>query len=463
MDIKVLKVNADGHYEEHDQAADTIKALSFKTANSELTDTKLSELVGGGDASAQHDHASLYFGKTEHIASTSGVSDAGLPIKSDAVGKIDASFLPSLAHDDLDGVADSVAHLAFPLLVGGRDFTAVQKYDNVKTFTLPEQIVDKNYVDNLVAATASGDNWLQSIDNYDNNPDTGFAYVAGSRAIVFGTGVGDWLGHDSAIATYNGATWTFQEFADIPNGSTVRLIGSDKFFLKNVSSWSQHSMESTKVEANGPLFFSAQDELDLALKAAGGLKIDGAALAVEPADIIDAASLKIESGLIEIDFSTSFNDAKALAAQDLNASIVPFSSSNFTAVKVDAALEELFSQVTAGTFPSFTAAENITKGELVYISSNGSVSKYANLSNNDEVVGAALSTVASGSLVTVALINTTLVGVLTGAVAGARYYWDGSAYSTSMSTTSGANVWRVGVAKSATDLAVHVEHIKKNS
>jgi hypothetical protein len=462
-DIKVLKVNLDGHYQEHDEAVDSIKVVSLKTANNELTDTKLTDLIGGGDASSQHDHASLYFGKPEFIDASTGVADASLPIKTDAAGKIDTSFLPSLAHDDLDGVANSTAHLAFPLLVGGRDFTAVQKYDAVKTFTLAEQLVDKNYVDNLVAAAASGDNWLQSIDGAESDSANVVAPVSGTRILVMGTGLNDFATHDNSIATYNGATWDFQEFAAVPSGSTVRVIGIDTFYLKNASNWSVHEMESTTVEANGPLFFSATNELDLALAAASGLKIVGAALAVEPSEIIDGTTLVDVADKIEINFSTAFNDMKALAAQDLNASITPFSSVNFTAIKVDTALEELYVKIEDGAFPKYTAAEAITKGDVVYISANGAVSKYASLSANDDVAGIALSSVAISAQVAVALMDFVITGVLTGAVAGARYFWDGSALSTSMSTISGENVYHIGVAKNATDLLVKVRHVRKNA
>ena len=44
-DIKVIYKNADGFDQEHSESADSVKMLSFKTANKELTDTKLSNLI----------------------------------------------------------------------------------------------------------------------------------------------------------------------------------------------------------------------------------------------------------------------------------------------------------------------------------------------------------------------------------------------------------------------------------
>ena len=40
-DLKILYVNSDGFYQEHSESADSVKFLSFKTANKELTDAKL--------------------------------------------------------------------------------------------------------------------------------------------------------------------------------------------------------------------------------------------------------------------------------------------------------------------------------------------------------------------------------------------------------------------------------------
>lgn len=464
-DIKVLKVNAQGHYQEHDEAADSIKVSSLKTANNELTDAKLGALISGGDASTQHDHASIYFGKTEFIDASAGVADAGKPIVANADGLVDATFLPSLAHDDLDGVANSTAHLAFPLLVGGRDFSAIQKYDNVKSFTAPESLVDKNYVDNVLAAALAADNWLTSIYAAALDPSSLGTITTGMRVLVQGNTVasGDYTGHENDIATYNGATWDFQSFASIPDGSTVRVIGSDIFYMKNTIAWSMHQMEATQVEADGPLFFSAINELDLAIKATSGLKIVAQELAADMDTIVDGVTIINNLDRAEINFSTTFNDMLALAAQDLNASITPFSDANFTATFVDTALVELYNKVEDGAFPKYTSGSAITKGDVVYISAAGIVSIYSTLSNNDEVVGIALETVADASPVKVAHLDFVLTGVLSSAVAGTRYYWDGSAFSTSMSVASGANVWTVGVAKNATDLIIKVAHIRKNA
>lgn len=117
----------------------------------------------------------------------------------------------------------------------------------------------------------------------------------------------------------------------------------------------------------------------------------------------------------------------------------------------------------AGHVKYLAGTAGVTKGDLVYLSSAGTVDKFSTITNNDEVLGIALETKASGQVVQVSALDEILEGVLTGATVNTRYYWDGSALSTSMSTASGANVWLAGIAVSATDLAIKVRQIKKNA
>ena len=92
-DIKVVYKNADGFDNEHNEATDSVKMLSFKTANNELTDSKLGALVGGGDATSQHHHDGIYFQESEFIQVSNGNFDASKPIITNAVGKLDQTFI----------------------------------------------------------------------------------------------------------------------------------------------------------------------------------------------------------------------------------------------------------------------------------------------------------------------------------------------------------------------------------
>ena len=59
--------------------------------------------------------------------------------------------------------------------------------------------------------------------------------------------------------------------------------------------------------------------------------------------------------------------------------------------------------------------------------------------------------------------DTVVTGVLSGATAGQTIYWSGSALTATIPAGAGAHVWKLGVAKNATDLHVEVEFIKKNA
>ena len=137
------------------------------------------------------------------------------------------------------------------------------------------------------------------------------------------------------------------------------------------------------------------------------------------------------------------------------------SADYFTAVSVEGALAELAAALPGNV--SFTVGTGgVTKGDLVYISAANTVRAHATLTNDFYGVGLAQATVAAAGTVIVASDDEVLTGVLTGATAGNVYYWTGSALSTSIPSGANANVWRVGVAKNATDLYTDVKPIKKN-
>jgi len=156
MDIKVIYINADGLNQEHSESADSIKLLSLKTANHELTDTKLGNLIAGNDGSAEHHHDSLYFRESEHITASAGASDAGKPIKLDIDGKLDESFLDIddieglIDHGDIQGLGDD-DHTQYLLATGARDVSGEMKYSTLVSLTDDRSIVYKKYVDDLVA------------------------------------------------------------------------------------------------------------------------------------------------------------------------------------------------------------------------------------------------------------------------------------------------------------------------
>lgn len=133
------------------------------------------------------------------------------------------------------------------------------------------------------------------------------------------------------------------------------------------------------------------------------------------------------------------------------------SANYFVATDVEGALIELVNQGV-----TYTVGSAVTKGDVVYISANDAVSPYSTLSASHRGVGLAATTEASGT-VKVLANDEIVTGVLTGAVAGTPYYWNGSTLSTTIPSGSGSHVWQAGVAKNATDLHVEVRLVKKNA
>lgn len=111
MDIKIIYVNSDGLNQEHDEAVDSIKMASFKTATKELTDAKLAKLIDGADAADEHIHDNRYFRENEHVSISSGVADAGKPVILGASGTLDPSLVGGLnyANRNLDNLTEPTA------------------------------------------------------------------------------------------------------------------------------------------------------------------------------------------------------------------------------------------------------------------------------------------------------------------------------------------------------------------
>lgn len=138
------------------------------------------------------------------------------------------------------------------------------------------------------------------------------------------------------------------------------------------------------------------------------------------------------------------------------------SAGYFTGTDVESVLAELYALAAIGGPTYTTDGTGVTKGDLVYISANDTVSTTA-LTTNAWSVGLAVTTAGAASPVQVSANDVVLTGVLTGATAGTTYYWNGTAHSATIPSTSGQYVWKTGVAKNATDLHVEVEFVKKNS
>jgi len=158
-----------------------------------------------------------------------------------------------------------------------------------------------------------------------------------------------------------------------------------------------------------------------------------------------------------IDFGTG--------AGQVSASDIPLADagSYFPTDTVEAGLQYLAAQLTEQGVEYTVGVGGVTKGDLVYISGPNTVSRFSTLTSPEFAVGVALATVAEAGTVKVLSNDTKLTGVLSGAAPGDVYYWTGSALSSSIPSGGGAYVWRVGIAKNATDLHIEVANVKKNA
>lgn len=459
--IKVIYKNAEGFDNEHSESADSIKMLSFLTATKELTDTKLSKLIDGADAADEHIHDARYFRENEFVNSTAGAGDAGKPVKLAATGYVNplidvATLNAAIDHGTLAGLGDD-DHSIYSLVTGARDFSGVVKYASHPSFTTDTQLVDKKYVDDM----KTGLEWQDSVlDSTILNP-LALTPSTGDRYLINGVGAGAWIGKDNQIAQWSGAAWVYT----VPTTGTH--VSADNLasviFLFGGASWTAKYHEVTT--ASTGLTMSAYD-VRLAAKNSGAIDITAGDITVN----VDNSSIEKGAGAgnplnvkadgindLHIDWGTGTNQVSAVDMPIADA------GSYFPTDNVEAALQKLAGDIVARGVEYTVGVGGVTKGDLVYISANNTVLPYATLSSDQYAIGIALTTEIATATVKVLSDDTYLSGVLVAATAGTKYYWTGSAYSTSIPSGSGNNVWRVGVAKNATDLAVEVLHVKKNA
>lgn len=457
-DIKVIYKNADGFDNEHSESADSVKMLSFKTATKELTDTKLGHLVDGADAADEHIHDARYFRENEHISTSAGAGDAGKPIITNSSGLVDATFisLGTIQHDTLAGLGDD-DHTQYLLATGARDLSGVQKYASLVSISDDKALAHKKYVDDAIAAAELGNEWMESAQTRAITPPGSPA--TGQRVLIdatLGTATGAFAGHEDSVAQYDGSAWIFT----VPATGTFISVDTDptKLYYFGGSAWSEKFFESTTASTG---LTKVGMDIRLDSSAAGdGLGFASGVLSVNVTGALELAADTVQvkaDGINDthIDWGTGTNQVSAVDLPIADA------GSLITATEVEGALQEIMAAVKQGF--GFTAGGTINKGDLVYISANDTVLPLSTISSNAEVVGIAMFAATVGQSVRIKMIDTNLLGVLSGATAGAKYYWTGSALSATAPSVSGSNVWLAGVAKNATDLKVSVMHVKKNA
>jgi len=542
---------------------DSLKYASFKTENYELTDTLLGKLAG---------------------AAASGGSSGDF-IVLDTDGKIHDSLIDDgdISHDTTDGAAASTVHTAFPLLAGGRDFTAIQAYDSHKTFTLDEQIVDKKYVDDKIAAGVTGSASWKEVVLHDSQLANGSANSDGIKPAMAVYFSAQPAAGDTVIVSFDGGTTTrtytfvanqgaesaetdvsiessaitaMQRLVTRMNADTSRLsdaefeadaldsINTDGvvvIILKDGSTipatadqsgvygtwgtqanvqvvdfedgdyqgstsenlpttfdanagfgrqatslpaneahsvrdtdklavWNNDNNTWTKIASPGA--YTAGDGIDIAtgvisadLLASGGLKFVSGEISVEPNDFAGEGLVDDGSDNLAIDWSTAYDDSKAVKASDLSsnangkgASIIGIEDvGGYTdQTEVEGAIQEIYSILPAGLLAD---ASGVSKGDVLYVSGSNTVGTCPNTEKNGFAI--AKNAAASGETVRFAAKNDVITGILTSATPNNRYWWTGSGWSTTIPSTN--YVYLGGYALNTTDLVVDFIRQRKNA
>lgn len=126
--------------------------------------------------------------------------------------------------------------------------------------------------------------------------------------------------------------------------------------------------------------------------------------------------------------------------------------------QLDAAIAEASTEGTVFT----VGAGGVTKGDLLYVSSDNTVSTMP-INAKHYCVGVAATTEAAASTVKALADKEVITGVLTGATAGDKFWWDGTTISASPATGPGTRRWQAGYAINTTDLLIDVFNRVVNS
>jgi hypothetical protein len=437
------------------------------------------------DANGDFTESAGAYETADFIVTSAGGADAGKPIKLDASGKLDVTLIDQsdIDHGSISGLGDD-DHTQYTLANGTRAFTGAQsmggfKLTNVGAGTASTDGINKGQLD---AAVSGLQDFRESVLDKDlltppGSPATGDRYLVGQPT---DTATGAWIGFEGKIVEYNGSAWVEDVSGTPDEGTYVYVEDENQSYVFNNNTFASGLwvlFTTTIISAgNGIDLVGSTVSVDLA--SGGGLKIVSTEIAVEPSDFAGTGLQDDGSDNLEIDFAdpaTEMATSRAVKASDLSAnganqgakilgadpSGILYSSST----TIQGVLEDLDDAIVASATPGVVytvGAGGVTKGDLLYISAADTVLK-KDITTSTYAVGLAFTTEAAAGLVKTVAENAVIVGALSGATAGTRYYWSGTALTTTMPATSGNYVWLVGVAKNATDLDVHVEFVKKNS
>jgi hypothetical protein len=372
------------------------------------------------------------------ITSSAGAGDAGKLVQTNASGKIDASLINFSAFNKVYSArVASTANIAL---------------------SAPGATIDG-------VTLSNGDRFLAK--NQTTQAENGI-YVFNGAAVA-ATRASDW---DEASEIKAGDIVVAEE--GTTNDNKVYILTTNNPIVVGTTALTFADIGTQIVGAGNGLSYSGTD---LNVNAGDGIQILSDNVA---AKVSDFAGLGLEddgSNNLAIDFANPASEmgtSRAVKASDLSASganqgakILGFDNSAVTiytaATNLQQAVEDAFSWATTPSVPFTVGTGGVAKADAVYISADDTVRKYATLSGSERVAGLAIANTAAAGTVRVLQDSAVLTGVLSGATAGAAYYWTGSGLSATIPSGSGSHVWRVGIAKNSTDLLVRIEFVKKNS
>lgn len=458
---------------------------------------------------------------SDHINVSAGAGDAGKPIVLDAGGQIDASMIndADIDHGNLSGLGDD-DHSQYILVAGTRAFTGNQSLGGFKITNMADGVADSDAVNyGQLQAAINGFDWKNSIKVATIAALPSVTYANGSGGVgatLTATANGALPAIDGITLVNTNSILVKDQAAGLQNGlylvTDVGSAGTPFILTRRIDSDSNAevtsgltvAVEDGTVNADRIYQLTTNDPITVGTTAlvftkivvnalvggagvtltgetfsvdfltGGGLKFVGAGdagqLAIEPNDFAGSGLVDDGSDNLAIDWATVPADQKAWKASQLiavaGASYIGADTTGFTYSTNDT-VQEVLADLDAAIAGASTPGVNyvvgvggVNSGDLVYVSGSNTCRK-KDISTSTYGVGLAYTTVAAAGTVKV-IDNTVIVGCLTGATPGNRYYWSGTALTSTIPNGGGDSVWLCGVAKNSTDLDVHVEFIKKN-